>query len=96
MFLVSFLNDENYNPNLIEFSMQYGVVIPYTYIFSGTNKDELVTKIVKIIKQEHPNYSSDKLHFGFAIVTDEWNYYYYINIVIGYPGDIKKTCYYKE
>ena len=89
-------NDKNYNVNLIELSKQYGVVIPYIDFVSGTNKDELVTKIVKIIKQKHPNYSSDKLHFGFAIATDEYNYYFYVNIVIGYPGDIRKTCYYKK
>ena len=85
---------ENYVVDLIEFSEQYGVVIPCIKFASGTNKHELVTKIVKIIKDGHFNKSSRILDFGFAI-TMHGNYYY-INIVIGYPGDIKKTCYYKE
>ncbi len=87
-------NDKNYVADLIEFSEQYGVVIPCIKFASGTNKHELVTKIVKIIKDGHFNKSSRILDFGFAI-TMHGNYYY-INIVIGYPGDIKKTCYYKE
>jgi|7_EtaG_2_1085326.scaffolds.fasta_scaffold00156_22 hypothetical protein len=92
--LKSWEQDKKYVADLIEFSEKHGVVIPYIRFVSGPNKDELVTKIVKVINDGHFKTSSRSLDFGFAITTN--GYYYYINIVIGYPGDIKKTCYYNK